>query len=263
MTRAILRKLDGFFDVDDQMAKIISSVCDDMVDLPAGTVLTEQGGEYGKIFLVDGGWVVRARHLPNGARQIVNVAVPGDFVALNALLFKYSDFELICRTNVQAFQFSPLKLAKLLEYDSTLASALFWVNAHEESMLAERIVSLGRRSARARTSHVLCEFLARLEIIGLDIAERMVIPISQDDFADILGISIVHMNKTLRAMERDGVVSFRNSMLVVMDRSRLESEAGFEDGYLHFTKREDRNGGWRPSSGIIGVDSNGGAPTPG
>lgn len=240
MSRAILRKISGFFDVNERVERLFSDICKDHVEFLGDTLLVEQGGEYGDVLLLESGWVTRTRHMENGARQIVNVAVPGDFVGLNALLFTVSDFELKAQTDIVAFRFDNDELRQALLTDPCLAAALFWVNTHEESILAERIVSLGRRTARTRVAHVLCEFIARLEIIGIEDVEQMLMPISQEDFSDILGISVVHTNKTLRALDRDGVITFRNSMLIVRDRARLEREAGFESGYLHFTRRNDR-----------------------
>ena len=75
--------------------------------------------------------------------------------------------------------------------------------------------------------------------------DQFIIPLSQEDFSDILGISLVHMNKTLRALERDQILSFRKGVLRVLDRARLEMEAGFDDGYIQFTRRNDRNT-WTP-----------------
>ena len=72
-------------------------------------------------------------------------------------------------------------------------------------------------------------------------------PLSQDEFADILGISVVHMNKTLQALAASGILKFRNARLTIFDRNALEREAGFEPGYLHFTRRDD----WRPRSGQL------------
>ena len=245
MSEAILKKLSGFFDVSDDISKMFREICTSKVDLEAGKIIVPQGGDYENVYLVESGWVTRSRFLDSGARQIVNVALAGDFVAMNAMLFSTSDFELRCKTDVSAFKFSGDELGATLSSDPMLAAALFWVNAHEESLLAERIVSLGRRSARQRTAHVLCEFLSRLEVIGVENLEEVIIPLSQDEFSDILGISIVHMNKTLRALARDGILTFRNSLLVVLDRGKLEAEAGFDGGYLHFTRREDRSA-WHP-----------------
>ena len=252
LTEIVLNKISGFFDVTDEIKSTFAEICTDLEEFDAGSVIVSQGGTYGDIFLLDKGWVIRSRSLENGARQIVNVALPGDFVAMNALLFATSDFELSCKTDIAAYRLPADRLGNALMRDSMLAAALFWVNAHEESLLAERIVSLGRRSARQRAAHVLCELMARLEIIGISDPEKFVIPLSQEQFADILGISIVHMNKTLRAFEREGVISFRNALLLVLDRTKLEQIAGFEGGYLQFTRRSDRNA-WRPGQMLAGV----------
>jgi len=252
LTEILLKKVSGFFDVTNEVRSTFAEICTDLEEFDAGTVIVPQGGDYGDIFLLDRGWVMRSRNLENGARQIVNVALPGDFIAMNALLFATSDFELSCKTDIAAYRLPADRLGNALTRDAMLSAALFWVNAHEESLLAERIVSLGRRSARQRTAHVLCELMSRLEIIGFSDPERFVVPMSQEEFADILGISIVHMNKTLRAFERDGVISFRNSLLLVLDRIKLEQEAGFESGYLQFTRRADRSA-WRPGQFIAAV----------
>ncbi|MCG6884829.1 MAG: Crp/Fnr family transcriptional regulator [Silicimonas sp.] len=246
VTEVLLRKISGFLEVDDEIKSTIAGICDDHQEFRAGTVLVPQGGHYGDVLLLESGWVLRARHMENGARQIVNVVLPGDFVAMNALLFATSDFELSCKTDITAFRLPSNRLGTALMRNAILSAALFWVNAHEESLLAERIVSLGRRSARERATHVLCELISRLEITGISNIEQLVIPMSQEEFSDILGISVVHMNKTLRALEQDGILSFRNSLLRVLDKKRLETEAGFNDGYIHFTRREDQNA-WRPT----------------
>lgn len=245
LTEVLLKKISGFFDVDDEVSSTFLEICDDLQEFDAGTVLVPQGGNYGDVYLLQQGWVMRSRYMENGSRQIVNLVLPGDFVAMNALLFASSDFELKCKTAITAFRLPAEKLGNALMRNTMLSAALFWVNAHEESLLAERIVSLGRRSARERTAHVLCELIARLEITGVDDIKQLMIPMSQEEFSDILGISIVHMNKTLRAFERDEILSFRNSTLLILDKARLEFEAGFDSGYIQFTRRQDRNA-WRP-----------------
>ena len=239
LTAAVLAKLEGCYDVTDEVAEILNSICTDQVDLPAGHVVVAQDGNYGDVLLVESGWLLRSRYMPNGSRQIVNTVMAGDFAAFNAVLFTRSDFELKCKTDVIAYKFSADMLETALSRNATLSAALFWINGQEESMLAERIVSLGRRSARQRTAHVLCELIARMEIVGIEDMQNFVLPLSQDEFADILGISVVHMNKTLQALRRDRIISFRNSLLVVHDHLKLAAEAGFDSGYLHFTKRDD------------------------
>lgn len=239
LTRAILKKIEGCLPNSETSSGIIEELCEQQVTLSAGTVVVAQDGDFADVFLMESGWALRARHMADGSRQIVNTVMPGDFLAFNAILFSRSDFELRCKTDVHAYRISGDALSNALGRDPALSALLFWINGQEESMLSERIVSLGRRSARQRTAHVLCELIARVEIIKGPQGESFSIPLSQDDFADILGISVVHMNKTLRSLGRDNILSFRNSKLTVHDRSLLEREAGFDDGYLHFTRRND------------------------
>lgn len=239
MSDALARKLGGFFRTNEAVETLLKSLCENITAFQPGDVIVGQDEPYGSVYLIENGWVVRAKIMPDGGRQIVNTCIPGDFAALNAALFARSEFELRCKTAVTAFRVEPAALREALRDQPELASALMWVNAHEESMLAERIVSLGRRSARARAAHVLCEFVARLEIIDQISFPELAIPISQEDFSDILGISLVHTNKVLRALDRDGVIAFRMGMLMIHDRKALERIAGFDDGYLHFTRRDD------------------------
>jgi CRP-like cAMP-binding protein len=164
----------------------------------------------------------------------------GDILCLNAMIFETSDFDIVAKTSLTARLIEPEVLRGVLGRDPDLAAAIFWVSAHEESILAERIVSLGRRSVRVRTAHVLCEFISRLEIIDKKHAEEMLIPLTQEDFADILGTSLVHTNKTLRSLDRDGIIQFRQGLLRIIDRRQLERTAGFERGYLHFTRIRPR-----------------------
>ena len=72
----------------------------------------------------------------------------------------------MAKTPVSVFRFEPVAIVDLFALYPHLAVALTWSNAHEESMLAERVVSLGRRNARERMAHVLCELAARMRIIG-------------------------------------------------------------------------------------------------
>ncbi|MFN3614564.1 MAG: Crp/Fnr family transcriptional regulator, partial [Rubrimonas sp.] len=187
MSDALARKLSGYFPVNPATTAVLDSLCDRVVEFAPGAVIVGQDAPHEAIYLIDNGWALRARNMENGARQIVNVALPGDFVGLNALLFAESDFDHVARTHVTAFRIEPERARKAFDSIPNLSAALFWANAHEESILAERIVSLGRRSARARAAHVLCEFVARLEILEEARFPELAAPISQEDFADILG----------------------------------------------------------------------------
>lgn len=240
MSRTLLKKLGGFFAATDRVTEMLRSLCDEPSEFAPGETIVGHGQDYNAIHIVENGWALRSRTMENGARQIVNTVIPGDLIGLNALLFRSSDFDHEAQTTVTTFRIQPQRFQQMLAEEPRLSSALFWVNSHEESILAERIVSLGRRSARARAAHVLCELISRLEIIDQATLPELMIPLSQEDFSDVLGISAVHTNKVLRAFEREGVLTFRMGVLVVNDVPALNRIAGFDGDYLHFTRREDR-----------------------
>jgi CRP-like cAMP-binding protein len=240
MVDALVRKLSGFFRLSEATAGDLVKLCSETCVFAPKERIAETGERYPGIYLVRNGWALRARVLENGSRQIVNVGIPGDILCLNAMIFDESDFDIVAKTEVTAYRIAEHDLRGVLGREPDLAAAIFWVTAHEESMLAERIVSLGRRSVRVRTAHVLCEFISRLEITGPGKVDELLIPLTQEDFSDILGTSLVHTNKTLRSLDRDGIIQFRQGLLRINDRQRLEQTAGFEGGYLHFTRARRR-----------------------
>ncbi len=235
MVEELVRKLSGIFTFSEATAQDILQLCSKQCVFAPKERIAVSGEAYRGIYLVRNGWAVRSRVLESGARQIVNVAMPGDFLCLNSMIFDNSDFDIVAKTEVTTYFIDKDVLCGILGRDPKLAAAIFWVTAHEESILAERIVSLGRRSVRVRTAHILCEFISRLEIIAKAHPNEILLPLTQEDFADILGTSLVHTNKTLRALDRDGIIQFRQGLLRISDRRQLEITAGFDQGYLHFT----------------------------
>lgn len=238
----LFRKLQGYYELDDAIREAIAASLTSEQTFEAGAVLAAEGEAYKAIFLIERGWVFRVRHLESGLRQIVNVALPGDFLCFNAALFRRCDFDLVARTQVSVFRFDVVSFRTLMAQNPYLALALTWANSHEESLLAERIVSLGRRNARERTAHVLCEFATRLKLLGLTNGTLIHLPMTQADFADMLGMSLIHVSRTFRSLVHLDLISYRAGQIDILDFERLQRVAGFDTGYLHFTQRKDAFG---------------------
>ena len=90
-----------------------------------------------------------------------------------------------------------------------LAAAIAWTMGQEDSILAERVVSLGRRDSLEKLAHALCELEARLSAIGLMRGKTIELPLNQEDFADILGISVIHVNRTFRRLSEEKTAEYR------------------------------------------------------
>ena len=170
--------------------------------------------------------------LENGGRQIFSFQYPGDFCDLNRHLLPTTNNEVaiaaITRCTVGTISHSDLE--QLVERYPSLGLALWRAAMLEASILRKRLLSIGRQSALERVAHLLCEQLARREAAGID---NNSIPLSQLDLADAVGLSIVHVNRTFKELQRQNLLSKDGRTMKVVDRRGLARLAAFDGNYLN------------------------------
>lgn len=211
--------------------------------VPAEHPLVRAGEEYGPILIVNQGWAVRYRTLADGSRQIANFILPGDFIGLNSTVMSVSDYDVSTITPLSFVRVKVEDIVRMMESHPRLCAAIFWCSAREESILFEHLTSLGRRTAYERIAHLLVELLRRLQLIKLTDGDSFVMPLTQQLIADSLGLTAIHVNRMMRALENDELIAYSRHpvpRLHIRDVRRLEAAAGFEDGYLHFTEMPRR-----------------------
>jgi CRP-like cAMP-binding protein len=218
----------------DTLVKDIKSLARDRVDISAGRPIVKEHERCPQLYLIEAGWVFRSRGLASGRRQIVNYALPGDILCADSVLFKASSFDLTARTPVSCIRIEPPAATDMFDRYPGLSAALAWTTGQEESILAERVVSLGRRDSLEKLAHALCELEARLSAIGQMHGKTIELPLNQEDFADILGISVIHVNRTFRRLSEDKTAEYRKGQIELLDRARLAELAAFDPSYLHF-----------------------------
>ncbi len=218
----------------DALMKDLKALARDRIEFQPGRPIVKERERCSQLYLVESGWVFRSRGLESGRRQIVNYALPGDLLCVDSVLFKSSSFDLTARTHVSVLRVESVTPAELFSSYPGLAAALAWTVGQEESVLAERVVSLGRRDSLEKLAHALCELEARLSAIGRMKGNVIELPLNQEDFADILGISVIHVNRTFRKLSEDKTAEYRKGQIELLDRDRLAELAAFDPGYLHF-----------------------------
>ena len=124
------------------------------------------------------------------------------------------------------------RLLALFETRPSLAAKMFWSFSAEAAVYAEHLIIVGRRSALERISHFLLELLARLPAVGLADESSYHIPLSQELIGDMLGLSLPYVNRVLRQLSEDGLVSIKDHKVTILDVEALGSLADFEPGYL-------------------------------
>jgi CRP-like cAMP-binding protein len=102
----------------------------------------------------------------------------------------------------------------------------------------EWTLSLGRRSALTRMAHLFCELYVRLNVAGLTEGDGYEFPLNQRELSECLGLTVVHVNRTLQELRRRGLVELGRGRLTIPDRDALEGVAEFDPAYLYLEKRE-------------------------
>jgi len=175
--------------------------------------------------MIVAGWAAQYHQLADGQRQIVSLRLPGDFVAPLGQLRFASTCAVAALTELETVDAQPL--ANAGPAHPSLAHAVR-VMAHLEAMLlGDQIVRLGRQTAGGRFAHLMLELHGRLSRVGLAQDDRFAMPLTQHALADVLGFSVVHVNRTLQQLRRDRLLDVRNGMAVLMQRDRLQELAGW------------------------------------
>lgn len=227
------RKMTSLNGLADALVRDVKALARDRVEISANRPLVKENERCPQLYLVESGWVFKSRGLASGRRQIVNYALPGDILCADSLLFKSSGFDLTARTSVSVIRIEAPQGSELFERHPGLAAAIAWTMGQEDSILAERVVSLGRRDSLEKLAHALCELEARLSAIGLMRGKTIELPLNQEDFADILGISVIHVNRTFRRLSEEKTAEYRKGAIDLLARDRLAEISGFDPAYLH------------------------------
>jgi CRP-like cAMP-binding protein len=201
-------------------------------EYPPRTVVRSQGEYHNRTFLIRSGWACSYILLPDGGRQITNFYLRGDVILGVESLRKRSNESLQAISNLSVFELPTRALYATLESNPAL-SACFLANfVRHRAILAEHLANLGRRRAVVRTTHLLLEIGTRLQKVGLASVDGYECPLTQNDLADALGLTPIHMSRTLRELREAGWINLHNGRLTFLDREAAVNFAQFDPAYL-------------------------------
>lgn len=197
--------------------------------LDRGSRLIRQGSTSAHLYTLLEGILIRYRTLEDGRRQIVNFMFPGDLVGLQSVFDEPACHSIDALLDARLCQFSRYEFADLIGDHPQLGYDLTWLAAKEESALEGHIVSLGQRNAKERVTYLAVWLLDRALATGLsDEGNILRVPITQTQIADMLGLSLVHTNRTIKALHREGLVEWKPRDICVPDMDAASEYAQFE-----------------------------------
>jgi CRP-like cAMP-binding protein len=206
-------------------------------DHPAGRTIIRSGTTLSASTLLVEGIVCRYKDLADGQRQIMELHIAGDFVDLHGFLLKRLDHNIGTMTPVRIALVPHDALRGITETHPHLGRMLWFSTLLDAAIHREKILSIGRRSAVARIAHILCELMVRLRLVGLADETGYALPLTQADLADVTGLTSVHVNRMLKKLRDEKLLTFRGGKVAIEDWEGLQRLAEFDPTYLHLERR--------------------------
>ena len=223
-----LREMQCLREFTAKELEFVSSFKSGELNVEAGTSVLLQNTNSAHLYTILSGWAFRYKTLPDGRRQILNYALPSDLIGLQGSVNDQMEHSVEALTDMKLCVFPREKLWDLYAGHPTLAFDVTWLAAHEEQMLDEALLSVGRRTALERMAYLLLTMFQRAEDVKLTKGHTIQFPFTQQHVADTLGLSLVHTNKTLQRLAATKTMRWKDRRFEILDRDRLAKIASYE-----------------------------------
>lgn len=237
LVEPLIAKLQSIGTLNDQDRALVETLTVTPRRLAAQEYLLHQGDVPTQSVIVLSGVTARFQELKDGDRQVVSFHLPGEMPDLHSLYIGHMDHSLVAITEAVVGQVAHDDLRRVIRESPTLMGLLWRETLIDAAIFRQWITNNGRRGAMAGTAHLLCELITRARSIGaLRPDGTWPMPFTQQQLGDALGLSLVHINRTLKALREDNVAAIERGVLRVIDWERLARTAGFDPTYLHLKR---------------------------
>ncbi|CAA6827932.1 MAG: cAMP-binding proteins-catabolite gene activator and regulatory subunit of cAMP-dependent protein kinases [uncultured Thiotrichaceae bacterium] len=187
-----------------------------------GEYLFAEGDVHPMAYTLKEGWAICYKQLLDGQRQVVHVALPGDFLGYQTDFSERIDYSVMAVTECKFCGFTPAGIESLLEKDLSLIKRLMEIQNKQNKSCKRTLSVVGQAQAKSKVAYFLADLVERLERRGLDIEETLAFPLSREDIADAIGITPVHLSRVSVELSNAHVVECRHNKLKVMDIPALQ-----------------------------------------
>jgi CRP-like cAMP-binding protein len=229
----LIRKLEHFAKLSDEDKRLVEDAIRDVRQLEARQDIISEGEMPDEVHLLLEGWAGRYKVLPDGKRPILAYLIPGDVCDIHITLLNEMDHSIGTLSPAKVAYIPCETIDALLSKGDNLWRALMWSTLVDEAILREWLVTLGYRPADKRVAHLICEMMLRSKAVGLTDDDSFDLPLTQEELADTMGITPVHMNRTLQTLRGRNLITTRGKRVVINDAKRLMEFSDFNPNYLH------------------------------
>jgi CRP-like cAMP-binding protein len=230
---ALTRKLSATTGLGPDDIAAVEALPINVRKLPAHHVIVHDGECPQECCLVIEGFAFRSKMTIAGKRQILSIHVPGDIPDLQSLYLERMDHDFATLTPGTVGLISHTALRRLIRERVETAEALWRETLIDAAMFREWIVNVGQRPGPAKLAHLLLELKQRLALVGRVGVNSFELPLNQQELADCLGITAVHVSRVMKELRERGLVDFQRQRVVVRDEEGLRQLGDFDPLYLH------------------------------
>lgn len=195
-------------------------------------MIMSAGERFATVATVYEGWAYRFMLLPDGRRQILSYYLPGDFIAVEAFQDLRPHFSIKTLTSVTLCTFESKDFRRLLDARPVLMNQFIELCGRRSTSIDNRLMDLGRRTARERLIRLIIHLYGRL--VSKDISEgnAFSFPLRYAHIADTIGLTSVHISRTMSALRRDKLIDLRGSRMILLNEAELLHQAGLTRDYI-------------------------------
>jgi CRP/FNR family transcriptional regulator len=196
-------------------------------ELRRGTIVLRENDPFSELYILQRGTAMSYVLLDDGSRQILRFLFPGDMLAVSALVYRDSPETIITLTDCMLTPFDRSLIGAMVADHPRLAAMIMVVNHIEKVVLTDRLVALGRTSAKTRIAALLLEIRNRLRVTDKRIGTAFTLGLTQEEIGDATGLTAVHVNRMLRQLEIDGLISREHGRVTLTNEAQLSRAANY------------------------------------
>ncbi len=224
----LLSSFQNYIDLTEVEKSLLKTLEQDATEYTRGHLLLEENSSEHRFYTVMSGWAYSSRLLTDGKRQILDIFLPGQIIGLREVGYDRSLTSVTTLSPMVACPFPKERLHTIFSEAPRLTDLFFMVMARDQHMLIERIINIGRRPAAERLAHFLLEMRARLQAD----TSTFELPLNQAILADTLGLTPIHVSRTIKKLREQGLVSVTNGKVTISNEHGLTRLADFSPAYL-------------------------------
>jgi len=232
MSNPFLQRLMHAAELNEQEVAAVEELCRQPREVGAKKYLSRDGDEMVTFPVILSGWAARYQILRNGARQITRLLLPGDAFYFDSSPDGIAIEEVITLSPCRIVNILHSDMRRVIDRFPAVGEAMRSYGCMENAVLSSWVVNVGRRDALERMAHLICESHFRLSLVDPSLGNQIYFPLTQDDLADVLGLTPVHINRKLQQLRQDDLITLRSKQLTINDLRSLQQIAGFDSAYL-------------------------------